>query len=1095
MSVTAKSEAEALGNPDATLEAIRAKLAAAPGRPFWRSLEDIAQSPAFQEAARREFPRLGSALASGEQNRAGQTGDQGVSRRAFLTVMGASLALAGLSGCGAQQPQEKIVPYIDEPNGSEPGKPLFYATAMARNGSAEGVLVTSREGRPIKIEGNPTHPASLGATDAIMQASLLSLYDPDRSQAVIHRGVPATWDDFVNAVTLQAQAEIATGGAGMRFLSGAITSVTLTEQMQALLTRYPNARWCQYEPIGRENARAGAQEAFGSDVNTIYHFERADVIVSLDGDFLLTLPGHVRYAVDFGKRRTARHGNVDLNRLYVAESAPTLTGAMAEHLLRVRPGQVEAIARALYSQISSVGSSSGNHGAGNISSDAERLSPTLQSWVAAVVRDLQEKRGRSVVVVGEAQPPIVHALTHAINQALGNVGQTVTFTEPLEASAGAQSQSLSQLVADLQRGQVQTLVMLDCNPVYMSPADLGFADALAKVPFVVHLGEYEDETANLSNWHVPQSHYLESWGDVRALDGTITVQQPLIAPLYDTHTVYELLAVVAGQLDRSDHDIIRDRWQRYYESSVVPQTSGSNVSAAPSSPDRTEAGTQATSTLQSSPNASQSLVQGAGDNLNTPARGRNSNPNASQDTVGDFDLFWRTLLTEGIVAGTAAPTRSLATAPTFNAGTATPRPEPTPAAALDLVFMPDPTIWDGRFANNGWLQELPKPLTKLTWDNAACLSPRTAQERHLADGDVVTLHCWGRQVDAPVLIVPGHPEGVVSVSLGYGRTRAGNVGTGAGFNAYALRTSEAPWFTSGLQLTKTDEKVELAITHSHHTMEGRDIVRAATIATFQRDPGFVHDRQNDPERPESLYSDYHYPEYAWAMSVDLTRCIGCNACVMACQSENNIAVVGRDQVLRGREMHWLRIDRYYEGKNLDTPSATYFMPVPCMMCEHAPCELVCPPGATLHNRDGLNQMVYNRCIGTRYCSNNCPYKVRRFNFLQYADLSPHKQLMRNPEVTVRSRGVMEKCTYCVQRIENAKITADKENRLVHDGEITTACAQACPTNAIVFGNLADRNSLVSQLKREPHDYGLLSELNTRPRTTYLGKVSDPGAAG
>ena len=356
----------------------------------------------------------------------------------------------------------------------------------------------------------------------------------------------------------------------------------------------------------------------------------------------------------------------------------------------------------------------------------------------------------------------------------------------------------------------------------------------------------------------------------------------------------------------------------------------------------------------------------------------------------------------------------------------------------------------------------------------------------------MTLRYRGRHVEAPILIVPGHPEGVVSVSLGYGRTQAGNVGTGAGFNAYALRTSDALWFGTGLEMVPTGKKAQLAITHSHHTMEGRDIVRATTIATFKRNPGFVHDHQNDPERPESLYPDYAYPEYAWALSIDLTRCIGCNACIMACQSENNIAVVGKEEVLRGREMHWLRIDRYYEGDSLDHPDATYFMPVACMMCEKAPCELVCPPGATLHNRDGLNQMVYNRCIGTRYCSNNCPYKVRRFNFLQYADLSPLKQLMRNPEVTVRSRGVMEKCTYCVQRIENAKIQADKENRMVRDGEITTACAQACPTNTIVFGNLADKNSLVAQLKREPHDYGLLTELNTRPRTTYLGKVSNPG---
>ncbi len=1008
--------------PDTDLETLRARLAATQGPAFWRGLEDLAQTPAFQEAARREFPRLGSVLAEAKQIGAGKTKAQEVSRRAFLTVMGASLALAGLSGCATQQPQEKIVPYIDPPNDSEPGKPLFYATALNLGGCGLGILVTSREGRPIKIEGNPTHPSSLGATDAIAQASLLSLYDPDRSQAVIHRGVPSTWDDFLNAATAQMQAEQATGGAGLRFLSGGILSPTLAEQRQALLAQYPNARWCSYEPIGRENMQAGAQMAFGADVNTVYHFEKADVIVALDGDFLLTLPGHVRYAADFGRRRSVRKAKVDLNRLYVAESSPTITGAMAEHRLAVRPGEIEEIARALMTTLRN----------GGVSGSFSATSAT-QSWIATLAGDLQAHRGRSVVVVGETQPPIVHALAHSLNGMLGNVGQTVTYTPPLEAVVEGQAQSLPQLVADMQSGQAQTLVMLDCNPVYASPADLNFAASLPKVAFTVHLSEYEDETANLTQWHLPQSHFLEAWGDTRAHDGTITLQQPLIAPLYATHTPYELLSILAGKLDRSNHDILRDRWKQVYQ--------------------------------------------------------------ATGASVDDFDLFWRTILNDGVVANTALPVFPATLLPAF-AGSPpeaarAQTSQPSDPQALDLVFTPDPTIWDGRFANNGWLQELPKPLTKLTWDNAACISPRTAQDRGFTDGEVVILRYRGRRVEAPILILPGQPEGVVSISLGYGRTRGGNVGVGAGFNAYALRTSDAPWFGTGLRLEKTDKRVSLAITHSHHTMEGRDIVRAATITTFQHNPGFVHDHQNDPERPESLYPEYHYPEYAWALSIDLTKCIGCNACVTACQSENNIAVVGKEEVLRGREMHWIRIDRYYEGKNMDKPNGTYFMPVACMMCEHAPCELVCPPGATLHNRDGLNQMVYNRCIGTRYCSNNCPYKVRRFNFFQYADLSPLKQLMRNPEVTVRSRGVMEKCSYCVQRIENAKITADKEKRLVHDGEITTACAQACPTNAIVFGNLADKNSLVSQLKREPHDYSLLSELNTRPRTTYLGKVSNP----
>ncbi|HZO86782.1 MAG TPA: 4Fe-4S dicluster domain-containing protein, partial [Chthonomonadaceae bacterium] len=662
-----------------------------------------------------------------------------------------------------------------------------------------------------------------------------------------------------------------------------------------------------------------------------------------------------------------------------------------------------------------------------------------------------------------------HALAHAMNAALGAVGNTVVYTEPVVGEAVDQMASLKDLVSAMQAGQVRVLLILGSNPVYTCPADLDFAGALAKVPTSVHLGLYEDETAALCQWHIPELHYLETWSDARTYDGTATILQPLIAPLYtDGKSAHELLDALLTPPGRSSHDIVKAYW-----------------------------------------------------------KGRSPG--------GDFETFWRKALHDGVVPDTAAPVKTVTLQPLSlppaplapavgqrQAGTTETSPLPqrgrgaggegfsAGGAGLEIVFRPDPTIWDGRYANNGWLQELPKPLSKLTWDNAALVSPRTAEALQLSPRDtntnlansvqVVELEYRGRRLRAPVWILPGHPDNAITITLGYGRTRAGNVGTGVGVNAYALRTSDAPWFGAGLQVRNTDDLYRLACTHSHHTMEGRDLIRFTDIEAFRRNPDFAHGKEYPPDKPPMLLPESPRGEYAWAMEIDNNVCIGCNACVVACQAENNIAVVGKAEVLRGREMHWLRIDRYYVGKDLDNPAGAYFMPVPCMQCEKAPCELVCPVDATLHSEDGLNQMVYNRCVGTRYCSNNCPYKVRRFNFLNYEAISPVPyqapvmNLIRNPEVTWRTTGVMEKCTYCVQRLQNAKITAEIENRRVRDGEVMTACQQACPTNAIIFGDLNDPSSQVSKLKAEPHNYGLLTELNTRPRTTYLARLTNPNPA-
>jgi MoCo/4Fe-4S cofactor protein with predicted Tat translocation signal len=1012
------------------LAAIRERLASSRGQEYWRCLEEFSDSEEFRKLLTQEFPQQAAGLIDG------------VSRRDFLRLMGASLALAGLNACRAAPIDEKIVPYVNQPEEIVPGKPLFFATAFPLGGIGTGVLVESHEGRPTKIEGNPNHPASLGSTDAFAQASILTLYDPDRSQVVRNAGRISTWSAFLTAVNDDLEAERVVGGGGLRILTETVTSLTLANQLRQLLAKFPGAKWHQYEPINRDNVHAGDRLAFGTDLNTIYRFDNADVILSLDADFLFNGPGNVRYARDFTDKRRVRQGKIGMNRLYTIETTPSVTGSMADHRFALRPSEVSNFAAAIAAKL-------------GVSARSTRDAETF-SWIDPLVRDLQKHRGSSLVVAGGQQPAGVHALAHAMNQALGNVGKTVIYTDPIEASPVDQLASLRELVKDMQSGAVRILLMLGGNPVYTAPVDFGFAEQLSKVPLRVHSSLYQDETSAYCHWHVPETHYLETWSDARAYDGTVTIMQPLIAPLYEGKSSHEIVAALLGGGGESSYDIVRNYWK-------------------------------------------------------------------GQKISGDFEIFWRTSLHDGVVAETTFKPKAVKLKPLANfdvsRGSSTSLPEtrtPTPGNSqpetrdarpetrnsLEISFQPDPTIFDGRFANNGWLQELPKPLTKLTWDNAALVSPKTAQRLGLSYqvgttggehgrvfSDVIELRYEGRILRAPAWIVPGHADESVTVHLGYGRTRAGKVGNGTGFNVYALRTAKAPSYGTGLEIRKVGTQYTLACTQFHHSIEGRNLVRAATLEEYRKDPNFVH--QEEPhEREASLYPDFKYEGYAWGMAIDVNACIGCNACVVACQAENNIPVVGKTEVTRGREMHWLRIDRYYKGRP-ENPE-TYHQPVPCMHCENAPCELVCPVGATNHSHEGLNDMVYNRCVGTRYCSNNCPYKVRRFNFFQYADFeTPSLKPMRNPNVTVRSRGVMEKCTYCVQRINAAKINAEKENRPVRDGEIQTACQAACPTQAIVFGDINNRESVVAKLKSDPLNYGLLTELNTKPRTTYLAKLKNP----
>ena len=997
---------------------------------YWRSLEEHAQTEEFQEFIAREYPSQLDALADP------------LSRRRFLQLMGGSLALAGLGAC-SRAPAETIVPYVRQPEEIVPGKPLYFATAMTVRGLAQGLLVESHMGRPTKVEGNPLHPASLGATDAFAQASVLTLYDPDRSRTATYLGRIRPWSDFLQSLQPLLASHRKDGGAGLRILTGTLTSPTLAAQLRGVLKEYPAARWHQYEPAGEHHTRAGARLAFGAYAQTQYRIDQAAVILALDTEPLTWGGGTLRYVRDFARGRMVNGERPEMNRLYVVESTPSSIGATADHRLSLPPSAMEPFARALASRL----------GAGpQFSLDGDR-----QKWLDVVIRDLEQHRGRSVVMVGEPQQPVVHALAHGINAALGNTGRTVVYTDPVQAEPVDEIASIRDLAADMEGGRVATLIILDANPVYTAPADLEFAARLQKVALRIHSGLYQDETAELCHWHIPAAHYLESWSDARAYDGTASIVQPLIAPLYGGKTAHEMVAALSSVPQRSSYEAVREHWR-------------------------------------------------------ARASGRQ-----------DFERWWRKSLHDGVIEDSAFRPRSFAVDGARIAGSGSgpaakmgQGQEGKRAAAgaekndlragaaeagatLELVFRPDPSVFDGQFANNAWLQELPRPLIKLTWDNAAFLSPATAERLGLAQAtgwrggdvhaDVVELRFQGRSVRAPICIMPGQADNTVTLHLGYGRRRAGRVGSNVGRDVYPLRSAETLWSATGIEIHRTGERYPLALTQLHHNIHGRDLVRAGTLEQFRKNPDFAQHGEHDGEVP-SLYPEYEYPGHAWGMAIDLSACVGCNACVVACQAENNIPVVGKNEVLRSREMHWLRIDSYFSGSP-ENPE-TYYEPILCMHCEKAPCEVVCPVNATAHSAEGLNDMVYNRCVGTRYCSNNCPYKVRRFNFLQYSDWRTESlKPLRNPDVTVRSRGVMEKCTYCVQRINHARIEAEVQGRPMGDGDIVTACQQACPAQAIVFGDINDAESAVAARKSSPRNFSLLAELNTQPRTTYLAPLRNP----
>lgn len=934
-------------------------------------------------------------------------------RRRFLKLMAASAALAG-AGCSGP-PAEPIVPYVTMPEQGVPGLPMFYATAFVRHGLAHGVLVESNMGRPTKVEGNPDHPVSAGATDVFAQASILELWDPDRSQAVFHGDEMATWGAFEAELHARRPRFELDGGAGLAILTGTATSPTLANQLAALRARLPNVRWHAWDPLHDDGAAQAAQLAFGRPLDPLYRLEKARVVVALDADLFGGLPGSLAHARAFTAPRRLG-ASADANRLYVLEATPTLTGAYADARLARAPHEIEA---ALWRIAARLGAAP----------DAGRAAdPVLDRWEAAVAHALDGARGQGLVVAGPTLSAAGRALAYALNARLnGGADGPLAFIEPVERSPLDHGASLAALADAMRAGQVDTLLMLDVNPAYDAPADLDFAALLQRVPLSAHLGLYRDETARAARWHVPMAHGYEAWSDARAHDGTATIVQPLIAPLYGGRSAHEILALLAGAGSRNGHALVRATWQ----------------------------------------------------------------PSAS-----DPDLAWRASLRRGIVDGSTA---AVVTPP---AARAVARPAAVAPPPLVAVFAPDPAVDGGAFANNAWLQELPRPLTSLTWDNAALVGPATAARAGLADGTVARLRVDGRAVEAPMLVVAGHAEGVVTLPLGYGRRAAGGVGEGVGFDAYRLRTRAALAAPPALALERTSRTHDLVLRQKEVDMHGRDPVHVAALADRKQAAapqgsmrvrelargadGRPAPRERDEDKHGSMYPERDYGGYKWGMAIDLNACIGCAACTVACQAENNIPVVGKDEVARGRSMHWIRVDRYQAG------ARTLFQPVPCMHCEHAPCEEVCPVGATMHDSEGLNVQVYNRCIGTRFCSNNCPYKVRRFNFLQYSNQKVESlKAQQNPEVTVRRRGVMEKCSYCLQRITRARIEAEKAGRRIQDGEMVTACQAVCPTRAIRFGDLNDPAADVVAAKATPLGYDLLAELNTRPRTSYVTRVLNP----
>ncbi|MXX61012.1 MAG: 4Fe-4S dicluster domain-containing protein [Holophagales bacterium] len=1060
-----------------------------PERTYWRSLEQLQGDSGPVAVLEREFPE-------GASEAPPELLQDGVSRRSALAMLGGTASLAGLTGCDIiRRPVEHIVPYVDAPEGMVPGVPLAYATTMPFGSRALGLLVESHEGRPTKVEGNELHPFSDGASSVWAQASMLDLYDPDRSKSVRFGNEASSWEDFVAAWT-EGDLGPAADGTGFAILAEPSSSPTLVRLKEALLDRYPQAHWVTWEPVSEENADQGTALAAGEHVHALYHVDRAQVLLTLDSDFLSTEGDSVRNLRGYSRaRRVNEEGGGSPLRHYAVDGVHSVTAANADHRLRVQSGRVAAF-------LARLGGALAGHGL-ELPLDAGAPAGDIDdAWVDALARDLIAHRGAGLIVAGNRQPAAVHAAVYALNSALGNAGSTVTYHRTPDTGTSSDA-DLAALAAAIHEGAVDRLLVLGANPAYSAPADLDLPaalESLGNAGAVIHVGAYRDETSRFARWHVPLAHYLESWSDARATDGTASVVQPLIEPLYGAKSLVEVVALAALGESRDGRDLVRETWAGILG---LPLEEAADEAAAAGAPPEAEAEAAAAADGEGEEAEAEEAVPVDPMSLPFPV------------ALSEFEVAWRKVLHDGLLDGSAAPAADL---PAIAAedGAAALRAAGDAAQAiaasddLEIVFRCSPAVHDGRFANNGWLQELPDAMTKLTWDNAALISPATANALGLENEDLVTVASGGRELELPVWQVPGQADNTVTLDLGYGRDFPGRIASAAnaegrapGRNVYLLRGSEAPDLARGT-LSPTGGTYPLAQTQDHHSMEGRPIVREADLDYFETHPDFATAHSEKPHE-NSMWDEWTYQDSPqWGMTIDLNACVGCNACMIACQSENNVPIVGKEQVMEGREMHWLRIDRYFsdEGEpasmlqelvhDLPSDPQTSFQPVPCMQCENAPCEQVCPVAATVHDSEGLNAMVYNRCIGTRYCSNNCPYKVRRFNYFNFTKDTPEvMKLGKNPDVTIRSRGVMEKCTYCVQRISRAKVDARQDGRGLADGDVVTACQQACPAEAIRFGDITDAASGVSEAKASPRNYKLLDDLHTKPRTTYLAKIRHP----
>jgi molybdopterin-containing oxidoreductase family iron-sulfur binding subunit len=1005
---------------------------------YWKSLSELANNKEYQEYAQREFPEDSSALTDG------------VSRRGFLRVMGASVALAGLAAC--RRPVQKILPYTHQPEDVTIGVPLYYATAMPVQGNLVGLIAENHEGRPTKLEGNDLHPASRGATSIFNQAAILGLYDPDRSRSPLKNGKQATAADF----EAFAKKHFADTNQRIAFISEANSSPTYNNLRRDALSKFKNAKWVTYEPFGEENILEGNKIAFGGRLRTHYNYENADVVVSLNDDFMSsTHPNSVEYAKQISARRKVSDNKADMSRIYTIEDTFTLTGSFADHRLKLKASQMEAFTYALAAALSTrINGLNAFNGYSNEFSG--------HKWITVLADELAANAGRSVLSAGLQHKPEVHAAVAAINHALGNTGSTVKYLEVPHLDKTDSDAALASIVSEMKAGNIDTVVMVGVNPVYTAPAGLDFEDALSKVNTVVNLSDYVDETAKKAAWHVNRAHFLEAWGDGFSFGGARSVIQPQIQPLHNGLSEIEFLnTITTGSLSQG-YNLVQDTFKGYYRSG--------------------------------------------------------------------FDKRWTKILHDGIDTLNNYNTVSVRVASGFASAMNRATKKASSVSGIEITVRPDATLYDGRYANLGWLQELPDPMTKITWDNVALMSPNTAKKLGVGDyifgeaeADIIEINSNGVKLKIAAWIQPGHADDSITLTAGYGRKGIGRVASSyidylaGGVDVYPLRKT-ADMFYAQATATKIGETYEIACVQDHQSMEGRDIFRQGTLKDYKENPQFaafstVHGYEvpgmkeaeaKGEDQPISLFDEQTYPDYEpqWGMAIDLNSCFGCGVCMIACQSENNVPVIGKREVRRGREMHWIRNDRYYVGDDAKDPQAVH-MPVPCMHCEMAPCEQVCPVAATTHSDDGMNQMTYNRCIGTRYCANNCPYKVRRFNFFNYSkeylttgDDPDIIQMAMNPEVTIRFRGVMEKCTYCVQRVNRAKIEAKKETGSPKpaDGTVKTACQQACPADAIYFGDLTDENSQVVKMKRNERNYQLLQELNTRPRTSYMAKLRNPNPA-